>query len=776
MNIILYTIFFAIYVTNIFGQISGTISDSSSGIPIQHVNVTVGKKGTTTNSVGNFFLDVPLGTTIEFSHIGYKNITTIAKDSMLIGMAQKIIESDEIIVKAGLVNEKLKNISSSISIITNKDIREYEADNFQNILNKIPNLNWTGGTSRPRYFQIRGIGERSHYFGEGPPNFSIGYVVDDIDLSGMGMVGQLFDVKQVEIFRGPQSSIYGPNAIAGLISIYSRDPSTKPEFKSALQVGSDNQLGLSASFSNMITQSLSFRMSSIFQRNDGFRKNNSRNITDTNSKEEILMRFKLKFTPSNKISILNTFLVSNMNNRYDVWAPDNNTSFETFTDDIGEDSQNTYGLSINGEFKLNNKAKIKSIVSITSTKAVHAYDADWGDSLYWASMYDWTPGFMGESYYPIRDFYQNEKNRKNISQEVRLYLNSFILGIYNKDLEEKQKANGYLYASEATDGTSDYDFNASAAYFQYNYPLTDNIFIKSNFRYESNEYSYLGDTYLQDSVLNPVIYNIKDHMMGYKAAITYKVSNNTNYFISLSTGYKAGGINQQPNLIESSRPYGPEYANNFELGLKFNKQDKISYITIFHTKRIDQQISVSDQVDKTEPNSFLFYTSNAGSGSAMGIELEHSYQLSHKIKLFSSFGILDSWVDKFTYQSTDWEGNIIEEYGGNREAAMAPRIMGSLGASLNIYDVLVNTNTSFKSEYYFSDSHNKKSNPFSLTDIKIKKKFGKVSLQFWIHNVFDKRYPIRGFYFGLIPPNYPDQLWITHGDPRQIGITVNYNI
>ena len=59
--------------------------------------------------------------------------------------------------------------------------------------------------------------------------------------------------------------------------------------------------------------------------------------------------------------------------------------------------------------------------------------------------------------------------------------------------------------------------------FQYNYPLTDNIFIKSNFRYESNEYSYLGDTYLQDSVLNPVVYNIKDHMMGYKAAITYKL-------------------------------------------------------------------------------------------------------------------------------------------------------------------------------------------------------------------------------------------------------------
>ena len=104
------------------------------------------------------------------------------------------------------------------------------------------------------------------------------------------------------------------------------------------------------------------------------------------------------------------------------------------------------------------------------------------------------------------------------------------------------------------------------------------------------------------------------------------------------------------------------------------------------------------------------------------INQDQIHLISQRIKLFSSLGILDSWVDKFKYQSTDWEGNIIEEYGGNREAAMAPRIMGSLGASLNIYDILVNTNTSFKSEYYFSDSHNQKSNPFSLTDIKIKKK------------------------------------------------------
>ena len=75
-------------------------------------------------------------------------------------------------------------------------------------------MNWAGGTSRPRYFQIRGVGERSHYFGEGPPNFSVGFVLDDIDLSGLGMAGIMHDIKQVEIFKGPQSSVYGPNAVS----------------------------------------------------------------------------------------------------------------------------------------------------------------------------------------------------------------------------------------------------------------------------------------------------------------------------------------------------------------------------------------------------------------------------------------------------------------------------------------------------------------------------------------------------------------------------------
>ena len=97
---------------------------------------------------------------------------------------------------------------------------------FEDVLAQVPNLNWAGGTSRPRYFQIRGIGEREQY--EGAPNPSVGFLVDDIDFSGIGMLATLFDVSQVEVLRGPQGTRLGANALAGLISFHSAEPSMTP--------------------------------------------------------------------------------------------------------------------------------------------------------------------------------------------------------------------------------------------------------------------------------------------------------------------------------------------------------------------------------------------------------------------------------------------------------------------------------------------------------------------------------------------------------------------
>ena len=134
---------------------------------------------------------------------------------------------EEVVVSATLLRDQdLQHVPASVTVLDATALSQPGQQHFEDVLAQVPNLNWAGGTSRPRYFQIRGIGEREQY--EGAPNPSVGFLVDDVDFSGIGMVATLFDVSQVEVLRGPQGTRLGANALAGLISIRSAEPSTTP--------------------------------------------------------------------------------------------------------------------------------------------------------------------------------------------------------------------------------------------------------------------------------------------------------------------------------------------------------------------------------------------------------------------------------------------------------------------------------------------------------------------------------------------------------------------
>ena len=772
MNIKSYLIRLFLYNTILFAQISGIVTELNTGRPIENVNITDGNFGAVTNSMGKFLIDVPIGVELEFSHIAYQTILQIAKEDMTVKLIPAVIQSDQIIVTAGLSDESIQNALTSIHIFTDDYIRKSGADNFQILTDQIANLNWAGGTSRPRYFQIRGIGERSHYFGEGPPNFSVGFVIDDMDFSGLGMIAHLYDLKQIEIFRGAQSSIYGPNSIAGLISMKSKDPTKDSEMGISLSGGSNSHASIKNHINLKVIDDLFIRLSGSYNYIDGFRENITRNISNTNKREELFSRMKLNFIPNKKFKFLATFIYSDLNNGYDAWAPNNNTNFKTYSDDNGLDSQTSYGYSLRSNFY--GQYDFTLISSFTKTDLVHSYDSDWGDSLYWANNHDWSPESFPDSYYLYKYFDQNNKNRSNFTHELRASFGPLLLGIYYKDLNEKDQAMGWLFDGEATDATSDFQFKAVAGYAQYRHNFSTLFNFKANFRIEQNNYYYNGlsqgyNENWEKVYLDSVQFKTNDRMVGFRAAFTYNKNISTNYFSTFSQGYKSGGINQQPYLSNINRTYDPEYVRSFEFGLKQKTNKYRSNFTLFLNNRINQQVSVSSQQDEGNPNSFLFYTANAGSGKNFGIEFDHSHDLITFLSFNTSIGILKTWVDKFSYITANGKN-----YGGGREAAMAPTLMGSFGFNFSILNLYIVTNTSYKSEYYFSDSHNNISKPYSLTNITIGKSYKKINVKLWAKNIFDRRYPVRGFYFGLIPPEFENKLWLSYGDPRQLGLTIDY--
>ena len=111
---------------------------------------------------------------------------------------------DEIVVTADFRERSLDELPASVSVLDDAFIEQVAVQHFEELVNVIPNLNWSGDGHRARYFQIRGVGELEQY--QGAPNPSVGFILDDIDFSGIGTVATLFDVGSVEVVRGSQGS------------------------------------------------------------------------------------------------------------------------------------------------------------------------------------------------------------------------------------------------------------------------------------------------------------------------------------------------------------------------------------------------------------------------------------------------------------------------------------------------------------------------------------------------------------------------------------------
>ena len=146
-------------------------------------------------------------------------------------------------------------------------------------------------------------GEQEEY--QGAPNSSVGFIVDDIDLSGLGMVSSMYDLQQVEVLRGPQGTQYGANALAGLIYLKSNDPTDVFENGAEVSLGDDNLQTFSGFSSGPLTDSgnLLYRVSLQQHQQDGYRDNLYLGVSDTNKRDEFTGRAKLRWYATGNLQV-----------------------------------------------------------------------------------------------------------------------------------------------------------------------------------------------------------------------------------------------------------------------------------------------------------------------------------------------------------------------------------------------------------------------------------------------------------------------------------------
>jgi outer membrane receptor protein involved in Fe transport len=322
---------------------------------------------------------------------------------LIISLSVSSNDIEEIIVKGEYREKSIKEEDSSISVIQSEKIKTQAIKHFQQLSYLVPNLNYAASDSRARYFQIRGIGERSGY--QGTPNSSVGFLIDDIDYSGQGGIATLFDVDQVEVFRGPQGSRTGANALAGLIYIKTKDPTNEFEGTSEITLGDYGTQNLGIAFGGpMKNKKLKYRLVLRTDYADGFRKNIFLNKSDTSKKDELTLRYKLNWDFNETTDI--NFIISkvDMDDPADIWTIDG--SLNTLSDRLGMDSQetNSYGIKITKNFI---NFDLQSFTSSTKTDVIFSYDADWGNP---------------DSHFPyIYDYFSETlRKRDTFSQEIRI--------------------------------------------------------------------------------------------------------------------------------------------------------------------------------------------------------------------------------------------------------------------------------------------------------------------------------------------------------------------
>ena len=340
----------------------------------------------------------------------------------------------ETIVTGELWESELQKTTASITVLDQAALKDKGVQHFEDVINAIPNLTWTGGTSRPRYIQIRGIGENSQFEGE-TPDSTVRFLVDDLDFTGVGTIGNLFDVQQVEVLRGPQAGAFGANAAGGMIRIVTNNPTPYWTGQAESTIGNDSLFAGGFAVGGPLLEKdpekLTFRFALHQLTQDGFRENVFLNRDDTNERDELSSRLKIRWLANEDWEVNGTVLYADFDNGYDEFSL-GNTEFKTFSDSPGQDVQKTKAGSLRATWFGQDDFTLTSVTSVVENDSIYSYDADWGAGYFAASGTPAESGYFG--------FLSVDRRRDVYSEEMRLdskdkkdafgFIDRWTLGLY----------------------------------------------------------------------------------------------------------------------------------------------------------------------------------------------------------------------------------------------------------------------------------------------------------------------------------------------------------
>ena len=659
---------------------------------------------------------------------------------------------ERVIVSGDFRQTTLDQLSASATILDQERLRSRQPSHIDSVLNSIPNVNFAAGASRGRFVQIRGIGERSQ-FAE-PINPSVSFIVDEFDFSGLAAAGLIFDTKQLEVYRGPQATLYGTGALAGAVKLSSNDVgSDAPDYVEA-RIGNKESYRIEGATGDDINTDWGYRVALVHNRSDGFVENTFLNRSDTANIDETALRFAVEGSVDERTTLALTYRWYDIDNGYDAFSLDNDN--KTLSDEPGFDEHQTHAVSARsttntaaGDFIL--------IATHASHNIAYGYDEDWT----FTGFHPW--GYTSfDAYY--RDVETQTGEMRFVSSDsAALFdgMTDWTIGVFYKSTEEKLLRQ-YTYLD--SDFASEYTPTTTAIYAQTESRLNENLVLVAGLRVENYDFDYTDNNQLTRA--------FDTTMVGGKVALQYTQGDHF-YYGSISRGYKGAGFNPDSRVNDNQRFFDEEYNWNYEVGVKgpLFTPDLIARAAIFYMDRKDTQVSDFDVITRDDGTAgFVDIIDNADLGTNKGAELELSWIASDAWQLDASVGYLSATFEGYTLA----DGTEVSE----QRQAQSPKWTANLYSEYALTDnMLWRVDVDYKSEYRFSDGHDVTSPSTTLVNSEIVVLHGDWQTSLWVQNAFDREYYTRGFGGFSNDPRDEyafDEPYYQIGNGRQFGVTVKY--
>ena len=720
-------------------------------------------------------------------------------------------ELEEVVVSSNKETNELKKLPGSISFVSPRMMDERKILSIVDLSTIIPNFfipDYGSKMSTPVY--IRGIGERS-------TGQSVGMYVDNMPYLDKSVFNfEFMDVQRIELLRGPQGTLYGRNAMSGIINIYTWSPLDYEKTRMTLTAGSYGLFRANAAVSRKIGNKAGVSLNGYYDGNNGF-FTNQYDGTRADRLKSGGGRLRLDVCPAEKWTIQ---LMSNYDHSEQGAFPyglyTNGKIAEPDYDNKGKYIRKVVGSNVNLEYR-NEK------IIFSSSTGFQYFDDDMYMDL------DYTP-------LPVFTINQNQME-KNWTQEFTVKSNtqknyqwsSGVFGFYralHTDVITTMGKTGietilqpFLDAATANNprapslvvtdneipipGTFKTPVRGRAIFYQstYNRLFTEGLSLTAGIRldYEKTELDYQSFmTANIDAVMNGVVIGTQEagtNLMGVgsmsftewlpKLALKYELDKQRYVYFSTSKGYKAGGYNIQmfadivqgvvmekyksgnpnfpipaesPDSILASTSYRPEYSWNYELGFKGKLFRDVLHaeIAVFCVDVKDVQITQFVQSGKGR------LLKNAGRAQSIGFELGLTACLVENLSLSASYGYAHALLKDYKANESDYSGNHIP-FAPQNTFSISSGYSRGLRKNRIIDRFIIHAQYNGSGKIYWTEANDIFQNFYGLFNLKTGVSKGVFKMNLWSKNTLNTDYT--AFYFKTGGKEFAQK-----GAPFQIGL------